>query len=101
MKRPPDGTPQWAARVCINSLGADHCGELCGVSPQTVYRWADHDADVQCPLRHALVLDRAAWVRDSITPFREVFEANAGEPFDLRVARQLRNMADNLSGATA
>ena len=24
-----------------------------------------------------------------------------GEPFDLRVARQLRNMADNLSGATA
>ncbi len=101
MKRAPQGSLEWAVRVCIDALGVDLCAELCDVSPQHVYRWADPDAPAQCPPRHALVLDRACWLREGVAPFREVFEANAGEPIHERVARRLQRMAEQLSGAAA
>lgn len=101
MKRAPYLSPQWAARVCIDSLGVDVCAERCGVSVQIVYRWADIDADIECPMRHARTLDRQAYLKDGVSPFREIFEANAGETMAERVARQLERLADNLKGQAA
>lgn len=101
MKRPPQGSLEWAVRVCIDALGVEVCAELCEVTAQNVYRWADPDNPAQCPPRHALVLDRHCWLREGMAPFREVFEANAGEPMQDRVARQLQRLAAQLKGESA
>lgn len=101
MKRPPQGSLEWAVRVCIDALGVEVCAELCEVTPQNVYRWADPDNPAQCPPRHALVLDRQCWLREGMAPFREVFEANAGAPIHVRVAMQLEKMAERMKAGAA
>jgi len=98
MKQPPHGSPQWAARVCINALGVELCSELTGVCTQIVYRWADAEQDTACPLRHAMTLNHATFLRDSIAPFTEIFQANAGGSPNARAARQLRDLADDIEG---
>ena len=100
MTEPERNTLKGAMNVAIRSLGSSRCSELCGdCSETTVYRYANPNEPHIVPAHFALDLDRACWLRDGIAPFREVFEANAGEPFDARVARQLRSMADSMSGA--
>ncbi len=88
--------------IAIRSLGVARCSEICGGCVEaSTYRYANENEPHLVPAHFALELDRACWLRDGIAPFREVFEQNAGEPFDARVARQLRTMADNMSGVEA
>lgn len=91
-----------AMQIAIRSLGAARCAEICGgIAEASVYRYANINEPHLVPAHYALALDRECWLRDGLTPFRELFEVNAGAPIHERIAQHLHRMADQLKGAAA